>query len=162
MEGNAKCAAMTYPIDRRTTLCVVVATAPAGIVLGAQSRGLAEGGAKDAAMTYQLDLPVIHGVTLAIEDRQQASRYLRESNTVYQVPTRYGSDETWPRVIVSELIASATSRAFTLNTKESKNEELLCLIPTRPLFPPPPRVPFRTRRRRAAGARSDAPRRTGS
>ena len=69
-EGGAKCAAMTSLIDRRATLCVLLATAPGGIVLGAQSRGLAEGGAKDAAMTYQLDPPVIHSVTLAIEDRQ--------------------------------------------------------------------------------------------
>jgi len=65
-EGGAKDAAKTSPINRRTILCVLVATAPAAIVLGAQSRGLAEGGAKDAAMTYQLDLPVIHSVTLAI------------------------------------------------------------------------------------------------
>ena len=63
---------MTSPIDRRITLCVLVATAPAGIVLGVKSRGPAEGGAKDVAVTYQLDLPVIHGVTLAIDDRQQA------------------------------------------------------------------------------------------
>ena len=70
-EGGAK-DAVTSPMGRRITLCVLVATAPAGIVLGVQSRGPAEGGAKDAAVTYQLDLPVIHGVTLAIEDRQQA------------------------------------------------------------------------------------------
>ena len=60
---------MTSPIDRRITLCVLVATAPAGIVLGVQSRGPAEGGAKDAGVTNQLDLLVIHGVTLAIKDR---------------------------------------------------------------------------------------------
>ena len=71
-EGGAKDAAVTSPIDRRITLCVLVATVPAGIVLGVQSRGPAEGGAKDVAVTYQLDLPFIHGVTLAIDDRQQA------------------------------------------------------------------------------------------
>ena len=68
-EGGAKDAAVTSPIDRRITLCVLVATAPAGIVLGVQSRGPAEGGAKDAGVTNQLDLLVIHGVTLAIKDR---------------------------------------------------------------------------------------------
>ena len=67
-EGGAKDAAVTSPIDRRITLCVLVAIAPAGIVLGANPRWIAEGGAKDAAVTYQLDLPVIHCVTLAIED----------------------------------------------------------------------------------------------
>ena len=67
-KGGAKDAAMTSPIDRRITLCVLVATAPAGIELEEQSRWIAKGCAKDAAVTYQLDLPVIHGVTLAIED----------------------------------------------------------------------------------------------
>ena len=85
---------MTSPIDRRITLCVLVATAPAGIVLGVQSRGPAEGGAKDAAVTSPIDRRITlcvlvatapAGIVLGVQSRGPAEGGAKDAAVTYQL-----------------------------------------------------------------------------
>ena len=56
---------MTSPIDRLIIQCILIATAPAEIVVGVQSREVVEGDVNDAVMTSPINRLIIQCVLIA-------------------------------------------------------------------------------------------------